>query len=408
MSEFRPERLEEPEFHQDDDRYRLWAWMRRHSPVHHHPAGTWPAFWSVTRYADVRRVYAEPETFSSRAGVLLRSRAHGLDPAGDMTMALSDPPRHQEFRALLAPHFDERSARALREALREDIRRVLLPLRDGQVVDVAEEVGGALSLGLICRVLGVPPKDHAQLQRWTHDTFQQRRSLTSSGEITRYLLDLMVQRMEQSRPDGLSALLEGQVGGELLTEAEILLNVENLVGASENAGLTITSGLHALIEHRSQWGRLVADPALVPTAIEEILRWTSSAVHSARTATRDVRLGDALVRAGDTVVLWLPSANRDERVFTDPDVFTVDRVPNRQVGLGFGPHVCIGATMARHQLRLLLDETADLWSRLEVCEPVTPLSSLAVQGPAHLRVRLAPVAGTTGFDRLSGGSGSRS
>ncbi len=392
MSRPSPEQLESPDL-DSDDRYRLWAWMRRHAPVHHHPEGVWPAFWSVTRYQDVRRVYADHETFSSRRGVLLRPLAAGTDPAGGMTMALTDPPRHKEFRALFAPHFDVRSARALGRQMRADIQRVLQPLGDGEIVDLADDVGGALSLRLICRVLGVPQGDLPQLQRWVQETFHKGRPLTSNGEITRYLVEMMVERMEESRADGLSSLLDGRIAGELLSEAEILLNVENLLGASENAGLTITAGLHALIQHRGEWQRLAADRSLIPAAIEEILRYTASAVHSVRTATRDVTLGGAHIRAGERVVLWLPSANRDETVFADPNRFAVDRVPNRHLSLGFGPHVCIGGTLARQQLGLLISETANVCSRIEVCEPVVPLSSVAVQGPAQLRVRLTGARG---------------
>lgn len=387
MIEYDPKLLESAEL-PSEHRYRLWAWMRQHAPVHYHAAGVWPAFWSVTRYEDVRRVYADPTTFSSQGGVLLRARAYGSDPAGGMTLALSDNDRHREFRALLAPHFDERRARTMHQTMLGDIRQALGPLRDGEVVDIAEDVGGVLSLRLICELLGVPRADVPQLHRWSRSVFEQGRSLTSSGEISRYLSNLIMERMEHPRTDALGSLVDGRVSGELLNETEILLNVENLLGASENAGLTISAGLHVLMQHPDQWTRVVASRALVPTAIEELMRYTTTAVHSARTATVDVTLGMARIRAGDRVVLWLPSANRDESVFREPNAFVADRGPNRHVSLGFGPHICIGANMARHQLRLLLDETADLAGRIEMCEPATDLSSVAVQGPARLRVRL--------------------
>jgi cytochrome P450 len=173
-----------------------------------------------------------------------------------------------------------------------------------------------------------------------------------------------------------------------LTETEILLNFENLVGATENAGLSMATGMLALLEHPDEWRRLREDRSLLPTAIEELLRWASSATHSMRTATHPCVLADQQIETGDRVVLWLPSANRDETAFADPDALDLGRRPNKHLALGFGEHACIGGSMARVQLGILLEELLDRVREIEQVAPAVPLRSIVVNGPAHLPVRL--------------------
>jgi cytochrome P450 len=198
--------------------------------------------------------------------------------------------------------------------------------------------------------------------------------------------DLMYQRMEQPTDDLLSALANGSPGGELLGEREITLNCENLLGATENGRLALIGAMRAFFEHPEQWRRLREDPGLMPTAIEEILRWTSSATHSMRTATESVSLHGHRVEAGDRVVLWLPSANRDRSVFAEPFRFDIGRNPNRHLALGSGVHVCIGGALARAQLRILLTALLRPALRIEQRGPARPVASIAVNGPASLPV----------------------
>lgn len=387
-----PDQLADPALHATGDAHALWRWMRAHAPVHRHQAGGLPAFWSVTRYHDVRAVYTDHQSFSSAHGVLLRPTALGADPGGGMTLALTDPPRHRMLRALLAPRFSTRAARELQEALRGDVHRVLGQAVSAGGCDFAQDVAARLSTLTVCRLTGVPDGDHELFLRWTGEAFAAARPLLAHPELIAYLVELMYQRMEASRPDLMGALVDAAE----LTEEEILLNMENLVGASENAGLSMAGGVLTLLDHPDQWRRLRQDRALVPSAMEELLRWTSSATHSMRTATRTVMVRGRRIEAGDRVVVWLPSANRDERIFADPDRFDVGRAPNRHLALGFGEHVCIGGTVARTQLRTLLTHLLDLDARIEHAGPVVRLRSVAVSGPEHLPVRItAARAGAT-------------
>ncbi|WP_405431240.1 cytochrome P450 [Micromonospora sp. NBC_00617] len=385
-----PEVLTDPELHAHGDPHEVWRWMRRHAPVHRHPATALPAFWSMTRYDDVRAVYRDPETFSSRHGVLLRPVDRGVDPGGGLTLALSDPPRHKQLRAVVADWFSTRAVRDLEETTLQAVRDVLDRLPADGTCEFAHDVAGRLSMYLIGGIIGVPRHDHERLFRWTNEAFAAGVSLAAHQDLMRYFIDLMGRRTAEPTDDLVSALLGGTIDGELLTEEEILLNCENIIGATENGGLAVAGGMLALVQHPDEWRRLAEDPEALPGAVEEILRWTSSATHSMRTATRDCEVAGQTIAAGDRVVLWVPSANRDEDVFPEPYRFDVGRSPNRHLALGSGEHFCLGATLARSQMRLLLKELLERTARIELCGPVHRISSIAVSGPESLPLRLVP------------------
>jgi cytochrome P450 len=385
-----PARLTDPELHVAGEAHALWRWMRAHRPVHRHEPTDLPAFWSLTRYEDIRAVYRDPATFSSEHGVLLRPSALGADPGGGMTLALTDPPRHKQLRAIVADWFTARTVRALEPAIRSSTRAALLrALRRGEC-DFVHDVVGRLSMSLIGHILGVPERDHESLFRWTNEAFEAHVSLAAHQELMRYVIELMDLRIAEPTDDLVSMLVGGTVDGELLTEEEVLLNCENIVGATENGRLALAGGVLAFARDPDQWRLLRADRALLPGAVEEVLRWTSSATHSMRTATRDVTIRGQRVHAGDRVVLWVPSANHDEEIFAESHRFDLTRTPNRHLAFGGGEHFCLGATLARAQLRILLEELLDLADRLELAGPVTGVRSIAVAGPEHLPVRIIP------------------
>ncbi|AKN72311.1 cytochrome P450 [Streptomyces sp. PBH53] len=392
VSTFRPADVVDPELHASGEVHRLWRWMRRHAPVHWHAPGDLPGFWSLTRYEDIRRVYQDPALFSSARGVLLRPTRLGEDPGSGLTMALTDPPRHRALRGQVADRFSERCARSLADEMRAEIRSVVTRAVESGTCDVVHDIGARLSSHNIGRLLGVPPQDRERLLTWTTEAFASGRPLTSHLALMRYFIDLMYARMEEPAQDVMGMLVHNEVDGELLTETEILLGCENLVGAAENAGLSMAAGILALAAHPEQWRRLVRerDDGLLRTATEEVLRWTSSATHSMRTAVRDTVIGGRRIAAGDRVVLWIPSANRDESVFPEPDRFDLGRTPNRHLALGTGEHVCIGSTMARHQMRMLLETLTESVAAVEPAGEAEPLRSIAVNGPAHAPVRLVP------------------
>ncbi|MEU8708326.1 cytochrome P450 [Streptomyces sp. NPDC048565] len=380
-----PALLTDPGLHACGDPHAVWQWMRAHAPVHRHEAAELPAFWSLTRHEDIRSVYRDAAAFSSARGVLLRA---GDDPGGGMTLALTDAPRHKQLRGLMADWFNTRAVRGLEVYIRAATRRVLGRAVQLGTCDFADDVAGRLSLSVICHILGIPERDHENLYRWTNEAFEAHTSLVSHPMLVEYFMELLYRRMEEPTDDLVSALVNGTVDGELLTEEEAVFNCENLIGATENGRLALIGGMQAFLEHPGQWQRLAADRSLMPGTIEEILRWTSSATHSMRVATRSVEIRGTRIEAGDRIALWLPSANRDEDVFTDPYRFDITRSPNRHISLAAGEHFCIGSTLARAEMRVLFTELLDTVSRIEQSGPVRRLRSIEVGGPETLPVRL--------------------
>ena len=383
-----PAHLVDPDMHAEGRVFPLWTWMRKHAPVHRHEAGELPAFWSLTRYEHIRAVYQDPKIFSSAQGVLLRPSRLGEDPGGGLSLALTDPPRHKALRRQVADRFNERCAREMASAMQEEVRSVVRRAIELGSCDLVHDIGARLSTFSICRLLGVAEDDYEQLLDWTTQAFHMGKALAEHEGIMRYIIKLMYDRAEEGVGDAMSMLVHNGVEGELLSETEILLNCENLIGASENAGLSIAAGILAFIEHPDQWRMVERDRSLIPTAVEEVLRWTSSASHSMRTAVEDVEVGGQRIKAGDRLVLWIPSANRDEAAFKSPERFDIARRPNHHLALGIGEHVCIGGTIARHQMRMLLSELLDTAERVELTGPVVPLRSLAVNGPAYCPARV--------------------
>lgn len=265
----------------------------------------------------------------------------------------------------------------------------MLTAADGNgAVDLAHDVAGQLSLEAIAALVGVHKDDRRAMARWAREAFASGTALTSHPELAICLLELMEDRRAQPADDLMSALVHGTVDGGRLSEKEVILNCENVLGASENAGLSIAAGLSALIDHPTELDRLRADRGLMATAVDEVFRWASSAVHSQRTVIRETTIAHTTLAPGDRVVLWIPSANRDEAHFAEPDRFDVGRTPNRHLALGGGAHVCIGGGLARLQARVVLDTVLDHVAAIEPTGPAVPVRSIAVRGPAHLPVRL--------------------
>lgn len=386
-----PDLLLDPETHAAGDPHAAWTWMRAHAPVHWHEPGEYPGFWSVTRYADVREVYRDARRFSSAHGVLLRPRASGPDPGAGQTLALTDPPRHQHLRALIADWFSTRSVRLLEAPIDQTVHTLIEHTAGIGDCDFVHDLAGRLSLYVICDIIGIPASGWEEMFQWTNEAFEAEDPLARAlahQRVMEAFADLMYQRMEHPADDLISALANGAPGGGLLSEQEIILNCENLLGATENGRLALIGAMLAFFDHPGQWRRLREDPGLMGTAIEEILRWTSSATHSMRTATEPADLHDRKIEAGDRVVLWLPSANRDEEVFGDPFRFDIGRNPNRHLALGSGVHVCIGGTLARTQLRVLLSALLEPALRIEQRGPAVRVASIAVNGAASLPVRI--------------------
>lgn len=384
--------LVDPGLYRDGDPFAQWRWLRENDPAHRHGATDYPAFWALTRYDDVKAVFRDHETFSSAQGILLRPSGHGTDPGGGRTLALTDPPRHRRLRGLVDEYFTVRSVRSLEAQARKVAAQVIdLALNRGHC-DFVQDIAARIPLYLISGMMGVPEADWEKLFTLSRQAFGAGDPTTrrfAHLEIMGYFEDLARAKAANPGDDLVSALATGQIDGAPISRDEIILNCDNLfVGGAENTRIAAAGGMLAFLDHPEQWRLLAKDPSLLPGAVEEVLRWTSTPTHIMRTVTRPAQIHGRTMATDDLVTLWIPSANRDEAVFENPDRFDVRRQPNRHLALGFGEHFCLGSTLARLEIRSLYQELIDRSIRIEPDGEPTRLDSIVVNGLERLPVKL--------------------
>jgi cytochrome P450 len=384
--------LVDPALYSEGDPYEVWRWLRINDPVRWHPPTDFPGFWVLTKYEDVRAVYRDPAAFSSAGGILLRPESDGADPGGGRTMALTDPPRHRQLRSLVDEWFAVRAVRGLEPELRSVAHQVVAEAIEHERVDFVSDVAARIPLYVICSMMGVPRTDWEYIFELTSQAFSATDiSLQRDAHmnILLYFTDLADARALKPLDDLVSVLANAEIEGSKLTPDELILFCDNLlVGGTENTRIAAAGGMLAFIQNPAQWHLLAGQAELMASAVEEVLRWTSTATHIVRTATKAVVIRGREIAVGDRVTLWNPSANRDEEIFADPDRFDVRRQPNRHLALGAGEHFCLGSILARAELRLLYSE---LLEHAEVVEPDgTPvrLGSIVVNGLESLPVRM--------------------
>ncbi|MER5889424.1 cytochrome P450 [Streptomyces sp. NPDC001941] len=384
--------LVDPALYSHGDPFEQWRWLRAHDPVHWHEPSELPGFWSLTRYHDIRTAYRDAEAFSSAQGILLRPAEHGADPGGGRTLALTDAPRHKQLRGLVDGWFAVRSVRALEAEMRDIARGVVDRALESGSCDFVADVAARVPLYVICKMMGVPESDWEYLYDLTSQAFAAGDPATrrfAHLNILGYFETLAAEKADEPGDDLVSVLATAELDGEPLSADDVILNCDNLlVGGTENTRIAASGGMLTFLERPEQWAALREDPSLLPSAVEEVLRWTSTATHIMRTATRPTEIHGRRIEAGDRVVFWLPSANRDETVFEDPDVFDVRRTPNRHLSLGFGEHFCLGSMLAKVELRLLYAELLERGVHVEQDGEAKLLDSIVVNGPQTLPVRL--------------------
>ncbi len=386
--------LTDPKLYSDGDPYAVWKWLRNNDPVRWQPPTELPGFWILTKYADVREVYRDPATFSSAGGILLRPEEHGNDPGGGRTLALTDPPRHRQLRAVVDDWFVLRSVRELEAEMRDVAADIVMRATERETCDFVTEIAARVPLYVICKIMGVPKDDWEHLFALTNEAFGAAEALSrrlAHLDILQYFDTLVAARKKSPADDIVSALVTVEIEGRKLTSEELILNCDNLlVGGTENTRIAAAGGMLAFIQYPVEWQAVSEDLTLLPSAVEEVLRWTSTATHIMRTVKKPMVIRDRNIAPGERVTLWNPSANRDESVFADGDHFNVRRKPNRHLALGGGEHFCLGGTLARAELRLLYDELLRNTERIELDGTPVLLSSIVVNGLERLPVRFVP------------------
>jgi cytochrome P450 len=386
----------------------LFEVHRREAPVYWHSATEntpdGEGFWSVASYAETLAVFRDPQTYSSVTG---GSRPFGGTLLQDLSIAgqvlnMMDDPRHSQVRRLVSSGLTPRMIRLVEDDLRARARRLLDAVVPGEPFDFLVDIAAELPMQMICILLGVPESERHWLFHAIEPQFDfgmaRRAQIGQVGQMSveeagsrmySYGQELIASKRAQPTDDMLSVVANATLGDDSLSDLELYLFFSLLFSAgAETTRNAVAGGLLALADHPEQLRALRADLALLPTAVEEMVRWTSPSPSKRRTATRDIKLGGYAIEAGQKVQIWEGSANRDAAVFADPDVFDIGRKPNPHLGFGQGVHYCLGANLARLELRVLFEELLSRFSSVKVVKPMEWTRSNRHTGIRHLVVEL--------------------
>jgi len=378
-----------------------WAWLRRHAPVAwFEPPGMLP-FWAITRYEDCGAILRDHRRFviAPRLGVFPEEQAPSDAPPFRHLLNM-DPPEHGRYRNLLSQQFTPKALERKRAAVGGIVDETLARVADRAQVDFVETVAAIIPLAVIAEMLGIPREDWQHVFHLSNTLlgaadpeYQQGATLAETAEraqqeFLEYFRRLSSARRREPRDDFITALANAEVDGKPIPEWELLSYYVLLIVAGNETTRNATSGgLLALIENPGELEKLRRDPTLVPTAVEEVVRWVSPVVQFCRTAVEDVEVRGTRVRKGEACCIFYPSANRDEDVFPDPFTFRVERTPNEHYGFGIGVHFCLGANLARLELQEIFKRLVARLDRVELAGPVDRMHSSFVGGIKRMPVR---------------------
>lgn len=385
-----------------------WTELRATDPVHWTEPPGYRPFWSITKHADLKHISSHPELFSSRPRLtmqpiameqeMLKQFPDAADQGGmPLRMLVTmDPPDHRAYRNLAGPYFRPSVLKNLEDRVGE-ITTLLLDRYAGTDVelDFVTDVASWHPLRMICEILGIASECEGLILRMTNELFgaddpelgrEDQENLLP--EMFEFFFDLVEEKRAQPGEDLASVLANGEIDGEPLPHME-LLSYFVLVSTAghDTTRNALGSGMHALLHHPDQLELLRSDRSLVKTAADEMVRWASPVIHFIRTATEDTVVGGKQIKAGDHLVLFYPSANRDEEVFDDPFAFRVDRDPNPHLGFGVGEHFCLGAGLARMEIRVFLEQWLDRIESVELTGEPAHTAASFVGGYKHLPLR---------------------
>ena len=392
--------LVRPERYADGYPHEVFASLRQHAPVHWCELRGFAPFWAVTRHADIKYVSTHPEVFSSASRLVLGPEADAALGAGNLPMTTvinTDPPIHREYRNMVGPYFRPKTLRDLEDRVR-DVSRELLDrhARAGEAVelDFATEIASWHPLKMIAEALGIPEDDEPTVLRIANEVFGAmdpefaRDRMELFQETLVFLTKLVSEKRACPRDDITSVLSQATLNGEPVNDFDIMGYLMILITAGHDTTRhSLTGGISALIEHPEQLDLLRAHPELCASAADEIVRWTTPVTQFMRTATEDCELAGQTIKAGESVCLFYASGNRDDTVFDEPFEFRVDRSPNPHLGWGIGEHYCLGANLAKMEIRVMLEELVPRLESIEMAGPKQGLHGYFVSGIKHLPIR---------------------
>ena len=398
----------DPGAYADEDRlHEAFALLRREDPVHWVEAAGFEPFWAVTRHADIMEIERNNALFLTAPRPLLatatmdaQAKQREAEGTALRTLIHMDDPQHKVVRAIGAGWFRPRAMRALEERVAELARRYVDRMADlGGECDFVTQVAVHFPLYVILSLLGLPESDFPRLLKLTQEMFgggdEELRRGETPEELMATLLDFFAYFQEltaarRATPTGdlASEIANARVDGEYLSDFDTASYYVIIATAGhDTTSSTIAGGLHALIQHPAELARLRSDPALLPTAAEEMIRWVTPVKEFMRTAAADTEVAGVRVRQGEAVLLSYPSANRDEEIFDDPFRFDVGRDPNRHLAFGFGVHLCLGAALARMEVRAFFAELLPRLESIELAGRPEWTATTFVGGLKHLPIR---------------------
>lgn len=372
--------------------HEAFALLRREAPVFWHPEPDGPGFWAVTRHADVVAASRDPATFSSELGsTFIDDQTDEALAQIRLTILNMDPPKHHRYRRLVSRGFTPRMVSRLIETIEERAVRIVDDVVDRGECEFVEDVAAKLPLEMICEMIGLPEGDWQRMFELSNllvgfDDPDYRATAEAgaeaAAEIYAYCDAVAADRRVHPRDDLMTALVQAEVDGERLDDLDLnMFFVTLVVAGNETTRNLINHSMLALVDHPDQARRLREHPELWPTAVDEMLRWGTSIHNFRRTATCDTELHGQAIAAGDKVVLYYMSANRDEDVFDDPYRFDVGRTPNEHVAFGGGgAHFCLGANLARAEIGAVMRQIVDRLDDVQLSGDVRRLRSDFVNG----------------------------
>ncbi len=385
----------------------LFKRLRKEAPIYWHEESLdfEPGFWALTKHEDIVRVSKDPLTFSSAVGGHLMSMGDPevVDPTAVAAivgnMIGMDPPDHQIYRKMVAPSFTPKAIKALEVDMRAKIRELLENVEDKGEFNFVTEISEQLPLWVLCEMMGIPESERpkirdlvnnltdASIQQDPNNSFQ---IWVNYMELFKMGRDMIEERRQNPTDDLMSVVANTKIeGGELppeLLDGFFLLMV---IAGNETTRNTLTGGLMALTENPEEREKLLKDPSLISNATDEMLRWVTSVIYFRRTATKDTNIRGQDIKAGDKVVMWYGSANRDEDVFTDGDLFKVDRVnAKKHLAFGAGEHLCLGNRLGHMQIRILFEELLSRYPNIHSTSDPVRIPSNFLAGISELKVSI--------------------
>ena len=376
--------------------------LRAHAPVSWVDVPGYAPFWAVTKHADIMEIERANEIFTNSPRPVLVTREADEQQAaiGIKTLIHMDDPQHRDFRAIGANWFRPKAMRALKERADElAVQFVDKMAAEGPECDFVQQVAVNYPLYMIMTLLGVPEADFGSLLRWTQELFgnddeefQRGQSMEERGlallEMFQYFTELTASRRANPTDDLASTIANATINGEPLDDIATVSYYAILAAAGhDTSSASISGGMHALVEHPDQLARLRENPALMPLAVEEMIRWTTPVKEFMRTAQRDYEIRGARIAAGDSVLLSYVSANRDEDVFGEPFRFDIGRDPNKHIAFGYGVHFCLGAALARLEVNSFFSALLPRLESVELTGTPAHVATTFVGGLKHLPIR---------------------